>query len=289
MIEVNLPRTIDPYRSFQDVRHHSNDPGTDLTGHSFSINFATSSSVGSLRIEWASAPTASIFAPGDQELSALKRLMASEAADPFPPLLERIQVNEPLSRWLRLDRQLFIPASGDVWRELVPSILGQRITSVEAARQWHRLHSATGNDLSPENVLKLSVGDFHQLGVEENRSTTIRRCAQRQDLLQRLNAAPVEDAYSSLSAIPGVGPWTIAETLRRSHGWQDAVSVGDFHLRNVVTHALTGNRTGTDGEMLQLLEPFRPFRAVVIAAIRHHAPAPERRRPGLANPDFRTM
>ena len=287
MIEVNLTRAIDPYRSFQDFRHHGNDPGTDLTGSSFKIDFASNGSVRSLRVEWTATPTASVFATADHDLSALHRLMSSDATDPYPPLLDRIRIDEPLSRWLRLDRQLIMPSSGDVWRELVPSILGQRITSVEAARQWHRLNGATGNDPSPENILKLSFADFHRIGVEENRASTIKRCARRQDLLRRLNNAPVEDAYSSLVAIPGVGAWTLAETLRRSHGWQDAVSVGDFHLRNVVTYALTGNRSGTDEVMLKLLEPFRPFRAVVIAAIRHHSPSAERRQPGLANPDIR--
>ena len=44
-----------------------------------------------------------------------------------------------------------------------------------------------------------------------------------------------------------------------SHGDADAVAVGDYHLKNVVAwHLLEGRPRGTDEEMMELLEPFRP-------------------------------
>jgi hypothetical protein len=42
------------------------------------------------------------------------------------------------------------------------------------------------------------------------------------------------------------------------------VAVGDFHLKNVVVHALTGRPRGTDDEMLDLLAPFAPQRGRTI-------------------------
>jgi 3-methyladenine DNA glycosylase/8-oxoguanine DNA glycosylase len=70
-------------------------------------------------------------------------------------------------------------------------------------------------------------------------------------------------AGERLSAIPGIGPWSIAKTLSFSHGDPDQVEVGDFHLKHMVVHHLTGRPRGTDEEMLELLEPFRPHRGRV--------------------------
>ncbi|MBA3235486.1 MAG: DNA-3-methyladenine glycosylase 2 family protein, partial [Chloroflexi bacterium] len=44
----------------------------------------------------------------------------------------------------------------------------------------------------------------------------------------------------------------------------DAVSVGDFHLPNLVSFALAGEPRSDDARMLELLEPFRGQRARVI-------------------------
>jgi 3-methyladenine DNA glycosylase/8-oxoguanine DNA glycosylase len=56
----------------------------------------------------------------------------------------------------------------------------------------------------------------------------------------------------------------VAKTLVVSHGDPDQVEIGDFHTKHIVAHHLTGRSRGTDEEMLELLEPFRPQRARVI-------------------------
>ena len=75
---------------------------------------------------------------------------------------------------------------------------------------------------------------------------------------------PRELAYARLRSVPGIGPWTAAEVMLRAAGDPDAVSVGDFHLPNLVAFALAGEIRGTDERMLELLEPWRGQRARVI-------------------------
>ena len=55
----------------------------------------------------------------------------------------------------------------------------------------------------------------------------------------------------------------MAKTLTPSHGDPDRPEVGDFHLKHMVTFHHTGRPRGTDEEMLELLEPFRPHRGRV--------------------------
>jgi hypothetical protein len=42
------------------------------------------------------------------------------------------------------------------------------------------------------------------------------------------------------------------------------VSVGDFHIPNLVSWALAGEPRGSDARMLELLEPYRGRRALVV-------------------------
>jgi 3-methyladenine DNA glycosylase/8-oxoguanine DNA glycosylase len=45
-----------------------------------------------------------------------------------------------------------------------------------------------------------------------------------------------------------------------AYGDRDAVLVGDFHLPNLVAWALAGEARAEDTRMLELLEPYRPYR-----------------------------
>ena len=65
-------------------------------------------------------------------------------------------------------------------------------------------------------------------------------------------------------------------------GDPDAVAVGDFHLKNVVSYALAGEPRGTDERMLELLAPYAGQRGRVVQLLLrdgHRAPSfgPRRR------------
>ena len=80
------------------------------------------------------------------------------------------------------------------------------------------------------------------------------------DSLERLLTLTHEEADRKLRTIPGIGVWTSAEARQRAAGDPDAVSVGDYHLKNIVGWALAGRPRSTDEEMLELLEPFKGHR-----------------------------
>jgi 3-methyladenine DNA glycosylase/8-oxoguanine DNA glycosylase len=88
-----------------------------------------------------------------------------------------------------------------------------------------------------------------------------------------------------LESIGGIARWTSAKTLEVSHGDPDQVAVGDFHFKNIVVHHLTGRDRGSDEEMLELLEPFRPHRGRVIRLLHTLGHAPKFG-PRLAPRDF---
>ncbi len=101
--------------------------------------------------------------------------------------------------------------------------------------------------------------EFHLANVDPGRARTLVGCAQRADSLERLVTRPAEHARHALTSLPGVGIWTAAETAQRAFGDADALSVGDYHLANVVGCSLLGHRIDDDA-MVELLAPLRPHR-----------------------------
>jgi 3-methyladenine DNA glycosylase/8-oxoguanine DNA glycosylase len=100
---------------------------------------------------------------------------------------------------------------------------------------------------------------------------------------------PSGEARDRLRRVPGVGEWTAAETAQRAWGDPDAVSVGDYHLPNIVVHVLTGGPRGTDAEMLALLAPWAGQRQRVMRLVEATGIRPPRYGPRFAYTDIRAI
>lgn len=206
-----------------------------------------------------------------------------EAFDPDHPKVAELHRRNPGIRFGRT-RLVFEAA--------MVAVLGQKVTGKEAAsglagmtRRFSEPAPGPNGRLwlppDPVRLAQAAYHDFHDLGVEKKRADTVRRLAAEAARLDRLADVPLLDAKRYLARFPGVGEWTVAETLVVSHGDPDAVSVGDYHLKNIVAWHLAGEERGTDERMLELLEPFRPHRARVVRLLEQEGPAP-RKGPRLA-------
>ena len=162
--------------------------------------------------------------------------------------------------------------SGRLMEALVPAILEQKVVVLEAHRAWRILLWKYGTPPpgpaprgmrvfpDPKAWRRIPSWDWHRAGVEGVRAETIIRAASVAGSLERLLTLTHEEADRKLQTIPGIGIWTSAEARQRAAGDPDAISVGDYHLKNVVGWALAGKHRSTDEEMLALLEPFKGHR-----------------------------
>ena len=182
-----------------------------------------------------------------------------------------------------------------VFDALVAAIVEQKVTGAEAHRVWHGLVRTYGEPApgpgadvglrlfpAPATLAALPYYAFHPLGLEKRRAELIRAVAARAAWFEAIVDLPLPDAYARLLAVPGIGPWTAAEVAVRALGDDDAVSVGDFHLPHVVAWALAGEPRGSDARMLELLEPYRGRRALVVRLLELGGAGPPRRGPRLA-------
>jgi 3-methyladenine DNA glycosylase/8-oxoguanine DNA glycosylase len=196
---------------------------------------------------------------------------------------------------------LRVGRSGRLMEALVPAILEQKVVSIEAHRAWKILLAKYGTPApgpaprgmrvfpSPKAWRAIPSWDWHRAGVEGVRAQTIIRAATVAGRLESLLGGPGggEEAARKLRTIPGIGPWTAAETLQRAAGDPDAVSVGDYNLPNAVGWALAGRQDTDDAQMLELLAPYKGHRYRVTRLIElGGGPRRPRRGPRMAVRDY---
>lgn len=244
---------------------------------------------GTIRVAAVSGGTveAEAWGPGgDWLLDGLPALLGADD-DPAAFTARHRVVHEANRRnpGLRLTRTRLVLES------LIPAILEQKVTSDEAYRAWRLLLRRHGEPAPGPLADRMHVApdprawalipswEWHRAGCRQQ--TRLHRDARRPPRpppRRGRHPAPA-DALARLQLIPGIGPWTAAETLQRATGDPDAVTVGDLHLPNIVGYALTGAHRSTDAEMLDLLTPYagqrhRAARLILLAGCRPPRRAP---------------
>lgn len=190
-----------------------------------------------------------------------------------------------ISELHRRNRGLRLGATRRVFEALVPAILGQRVTTVEAKRGYRALTRRFGERApgpvdvwTPPRADALAAATYaelHPLGIERTRAQILIEVARRAARLEEAVAMDRAAAATRLSAVRGVGDWTVAIVAGAAFGDPDAVPIGDYHMPNTVSWALAGESRGDDARMLELLEPYRGHRRRVLLLLGRagiHAP-----------------
>jgi 3-methyladenine DNA glycosylase/8-oxoguanine DNA glycosylase len=166
---------------------------------------------------------------------------------------------------------LRLGATGRVWDVLVPAVLEQKVTGVEARRSWRELCWRFGDPApgpapagmrvppSPAQLRAVPDWEWHRAGVDSARRRAILASAAVAHRLESACELGGERGRELLRRVPGIGVWTAAEVAQRAWGDPDAVSVGDFHIPTIVGWALLG-RPLDDAGMLAVLAPYAPHR-----------------------------
>ncbi|MFB7467629.1 DNA-3-methyladenine glycosylase family protein [Streptomyces sp. NPDC056224] len=237
---------------------------------------------------------AEAWGPGaDWILEQLPALLGA-GDDPavFVPRHRLVHASHRRRPGLRLTR------TGLVLESLIPTVLEQKVTADEAYRAWRRLVHQYGEPAPGPQDLGLRVmptartwamipsWDWHKAGVDAKRSAAIVRAARVANRLEEAAGMALPEAARRLEAVPGIGPWTSAETLQRSNGDPDAVTTGDLHLPGIIGYALAGDRDADDAAMLELLAPYagQRHRAARLILLAGHTPP--RRMPRMPRTDI---
>lgn len=290
MIEPRLTRTLLPppaYHFIGSVRQlamGAHDPCARFVGDTFWWATRTPQGPATLSLRRVGGQLlAAGYGPGAEWVVARADAVAG-LRDDVSGFADLAAAHPVVAKLAHAYRGLRMPTTGQVFPRLLRAILEQKVTGKEAFRAYSATVRRFGERApapvptlwvppDPATIAAQPYWMFHPFGVEQRRAETLRRAGAEAERLER--CADSAEAIRRLTAIAGIGPWTAAEVVRTAFGDPDAVSIGDYHIPNMVAWALAGEPRGDDARMLALLEPFRGHRGrvcLLLAVAGMHAP-----------------
>ena len=180
----------------------------------------------------------------------------------------------------------------DLFGALLFQVTGQQLSVPATRRTMDRIQALFGGRLpSPEEVLETDPAKLREAGLSWRKIGTLRDLAARlsdgrlsQDTLSSL---PDDELLAQLTAISGIGPWTVQGAMLIALGREDVVLPGDLALRKAVQAAYHLDHLPTPQEVLDIAGKWRPYRSLatsyLFSAAFEPAEAPPAARPGSAS------
>lgn len=264
---VSLPSPIDLLQTLAPIAHGREDPTIRFAPEGIWRAVRMPAGPATLRVRQVDGGVA-VAAWGPGATAAIEGAADLIGAHDDPTLL--VPQHRLIGELAHRFPGLRLPRTNRPFDALLPAICEQKVAGVEARAAFRGIIASYGEPApgpaslrlppAPATLAALPYFAFHRFGLERRRADLIRRAAQ---LAPRIEAALPAEAYARMGAMSGIGPWTLAEVGRIAFGDADAVSVGDYHLPNLVAWALAREPRADDARMLELLEPYRGQRGRV--------------------------
>ena len=167
----------------------------------------------------------------------------------------------------KLDHPIpIIHSSQNVFHDLMSCIIEQQIHYRSTKRLFQkRLDVAGLSELTPANFDQFSVS-LSQIKLSQRKKDTI---AHTYDFFQATqtdwHSLTDEDVHHTLSAIKGIGGWTIDMILLYTLERADIFPGGDYHLKKIMTTLYDlpeGNQAKK--RMVEIAEQWRPYRSYAV-------------------------
>ena len=155
----------------------------------------------------------------------------------------------------------------DLYGALLFQITGQQLSVPATRRTLARIEALFGGHLpTPTELLGVDPDRLREAGLSWRKVSTLRDLAERltdgrlnPDVLSSL---PDDELMAELTAIPGVGPWTVQGALIIALQREDVVLPGDLALRKAIQAAYQLDHLPSQQEVLAIAEKWRPYRSL---------------------------
>jgi DNA-3-methyladenine glycosylase II len=155
----------------------------------------------------------------------------------------------------------------DLYGALLFQVAGQQLSVAATRTILGRVEAIFGGRLpSAAKLLTADPGRLREAGLSWRKISTLRDLAQRiaDGRLdpEVLSGLPDDQILAELTAIPGIGPWTVQGALILALGREDVVLPGDLALRKAVRAAYQLDHLPAQQEVLDIAERWRPYRSL---------------------------
>jgi DNA-3-methyladenine glycosylase II len=155
----------------------------------------------------------------------------------------------------------------DLFGALLFQVAGQQLSVAATRATLARLEARFGGRLpAPAELLAADPGELRAAGFSWRKISTLRDLAERMTDGRLdpgvLGSLPDDELMAALTAIPGIGPWTVQGALIIALGREDVVLPGDLALRKAVRAAYGLDHLPAPQEVLDIAEKWRPYRSL---------------------------
>jgi DNA-3-methyladenine glycosylase II len=155
----------------------------------------------------------------------------------------------------------------DLYGALLFQVVGQQLSVAATRRILARIEALFDGRLpTPAELLDVDPVTLRATGLSRRKVTTLRDLAGRLtdgrldvDILSGL---PDDEIITELTAISGIGPWTVQGALILALHREDVVLPGDLALRKAVRAAYRLDHLPTPQEVLAIADAWRPYRSL---------------------------
>lgn len=158
----------------------------------------------------------------------------------------------------------------DAFGALVFQVIGQQLSVAATRRILGRLQGCFNGHLpTPAELLSIDPGQLRTTGLSHRKVATLRALAAEfadgslsDEDLRGLTDSEIE---ARLTAIPGIGPWTVHGFLIIAFARPDVVLPGDLALRKAIQRTYQLGHLPSQDEVVRIAEPWRPYRSLAAA------------------------
>lgn len=167
--------------------------------------------------------------------------------------------------WVNNPFGLVLPV--DLLGALLLQITGQQLSIAATRRTLARIQELFGGHLpSATELLAVDPAQLREAGLSWRKIGTLRDLAERLSDgrldLEVLSSLPDDELMAVLTAIRGIGPWTVQGALLIALGREDVVVPGDLRLRKAVQAAYRLDHLPTQQEVVAIADRWRPYRSL---------------------------
>ena len=150
---------------------------------------------------------------------------------------------------------------------LVESVISQQLAVKAADTIFGRVKQAAGGRIIPGRIAGNSEQEFREAGVSGAKFKTIQGLADAA-ITKRININKLheidsdEEIFNKLTALWGIGPWTVDMFMMHQLGRLDIWPTGDLGVRRGWEKIYSLKEEITPLELLGKGEKFRPYRSV---------------------------
>jgi DNA-3-methyladenine glycosylase II len=173
----------------------------------------------------------------------------------------------------------------DAYGTLVRSITGQQLSTKAAATIYGRLTELYGGRTpTPQEILATDPAQLRAVGLSNAKASYLRDLAEHivdgELPVDRLAELPDTEVAATLTAVKGLGRWTVDMFLMFHLGRPDILPVGDLGIRKAIQIHYGLNELPKAAEMEQIAEAWRPHRTLASLYLWESLD----NRPGAGNP-----